>query len=412
MNDGILKRLEDTQNDMVSLLQRLVQIPTVNLPGENFRECSDLLADTLEGLGLQTEIITVPEEEVRTYLPDYVDYPRYNVLGRWDVGAAKTVHFNAHYDVVPVSGKWKHSPFSGTMDDGLLYGRGSADMKGCIAALCHALSAYRALDLAPAFNIEVSFVCDEEIGGHLGAGYLARHQLTQADYAVVCEGGSDKKAGLGHNGVIWLEVALNGKAAHASRPQNGVNAFEHMARLVKGLQGYKDILNQRTFNLPDGPEMHPTLNLGGTFGQGAGGKTNIVPNHAWFTIDRRVLPNENINEAENDLREQIEIIGKRIPDFNASVKCVSSAASYCNTPNHPLPQALMKAVETVYGEEAQPYLTPGFTDARYFGCDLGIPAAGYGVGGANFHGIDEYVALDDLLKTSQVYATLMTDTSL
>jgi len=102
----------------------------------------------------------------------------------------KTVHFNAHYDVVPVSGRWRHgNAFNPAVEDGWIYGRGTADMKGAIASIVFALQALRATGARPIFNVEVSFTADEETDSALGAGWVADHGRLRADYAVVGEGG-------------------------------------------------------------------------------------------------------------------------------------------------------------------------------------------------------------------------------
>src|SRR5690606_27693873 len=148
-------------------------------------------------------------------------------------GARRTLHFNAHYDVVPVSGGWRHGdPFSGALDGGWIYGRGTADMKGSIAALLLALRALSACGVEPRTNIEVSFTADEETDSALGAGWLVQHGPIEPDYAVVMEGGEQDAICCGHNGVVWLEVTVHGRAAHGSRPEQGVNALEKMAALV------------------------------------------------------------------------------------------------------------------------------------------------------------------------------------
>ena len=111
--------LDHHQADLVRFLQQLVRLRTVNPPGENYAAITTVLADTLRGLGLRVRRVPIPRALQRQTQPDLLDFPRYNVLGFWDTGAKQTVHLNAHYDVVPVSGTWRHgSPFSGTVDQG------------------------------------------------------------------------------------------------------------------------------------------------------------------------------------------------------------------------------------------------------------------------------------------------------
>ena len=178
--------------DLTGLLHRLVRLPTVNPPGEHYDAITSLLAAELRATGLATQRFTIPRAQLRRHLPpDQHAFPRYNVLGKLRApGAKKTVHFNAHYDVVPVSGQWQHGgPFSGKVAGGWIYGRGTSDMKGSHASLLMALRALRATGTAPRMNVEVSFTADEETDSFLGTGWLVEHAPIRPDYAIVMEGG-------------------------------------------------------------------------------------------------------------------------------------------------------------------------------------------------------------------------------
>ena len=164
-------------------------------PGETYERQTAWLTRELTALGLRTRRYPLPAAIAKRALPPELHgYPRFNVLGKLPVrGARRTLHFNAHYDVVPVSGTWKHgSPFSGAIDRGWIYGRGTADMKGSIASLLMALQAVRATGTKPALNLEVSFTADEETDSALGTGWLVAHAPIKPDYAVVMEGGAGR----------------------------------------------------------------------------------------------------------------------------------------------------------------------------------------------------------------------------
>ena len=407
MNPSIREHLKANQNGCTHLLRDLVRIPTVNLPGERYEECATFLHSQLRDLGFDAELIRIPDDLVARVLPECRGHPRFNVVGRWHVGAPRTVHFNAHFDVVPVSGDWSVPPFSGEVKNGSLYGRGSGDMKGAIAALIYAFKAFRNTNNQPAVNVEVSFVCDEEIGGRFGASYLVQEGYVKADYAIVCEGAAGREIGLGHNGVLWLEIMLQGKAAHACRPDEGINAFEQMIALTNRLQKYKASLADRTFTGPNGQKLIATICLGGTFGTNDGAKTNTVPGSAWFTLDRRVLPNESVKEVEAELRHFISCSSAEIPIANASIRSFHAADSYSLAAEHEFARTFGNILSEEFGDTAVPKITPGFTDARFFGIDGSIPTIGYGPGGAHFHGADEHMPLVSLFFSSRVYAAFL-----
>lgn len=409
--------------DLIALLQRLVRLPTVNPPGDHYDAITRLLATELRAAGLTVRRPRIPTALLRRHLPpEQWTHPRWNVLARLPAPSSHqlaslpapstprpTLHFNAHYDVVPVSGVWRHAdPFSGRVEDGWIYGRGTADMKGAIASLLLALRALRATRTAPVNHLEVSFTADEETDSSLGAGWLVEHGGIHPDYALVLEGGEGPRIGCGHNGVVWLEVTVHGRAAHGSTPQKGINAFEHAARLALALQDHAAALATRTFTAPDGRTRRPTLNVGGVFSSGEGGKINTVPALARFSIDRRVLPTETAAAAERELRAFLTASARAIPRCRITITKISENHPCYREPDHPLAHALAAHVSrerrcrSVFG------CSSGFNDMHFFAHHLKIPTLGYGPGGENCHAVDERASLRELLASARIYAALMT----
>lgn len=398
-------------SDAVTLLQQLVGIATVNPPGENYDAITARLTQELAAAGLKAKRYTLPRSLLRRSLPpEQHAFPRYNVLGKLAVrGAKKTIHFNAHYDVVPVSGKWRHgSPFSGAVEKGWIYGRGTSDMKGSMASLLLALRALRATGTAPKLNVEVSFTADEETDSALGAGWLVDHAPIRPDYAVVMEGGEADHVCCGHNGVVWLEVVVHGRAAHGSLPQLGINALEKMSALVLALEDYKRVLARRTFTTPEGRVMCPTINVGGVFASGPGGKINTVPNEARFSIDRRVLAIERHAAAERELRAFLAAAAKKIPQCRITVNKVSENFACFTPPTHPFFAAMAECVTRVRREKTTFNVSTGFNDMHFFAQHRQIPTLGYGPDGENFHAVDERARISDLVATAKIYAELLT----
>ncbi len=401
--------LDQHAAELTTFLQTLVRLRTVNPPGENYGEITTLLADTLTGLGLATQRIAIPRELQQKTQPDQLDHPRYNVIARWDVGAKKTIHFNAHYDVVPVSGAWKHGDaFNPVVENGWIYGRGTADMKGAIASIVYAIKALRESGVMPNFNVEVSFTADEETDSVLGSEWVTKHGGLRADYAVVGEGGSDNAVCCGHNGVVWLKVHVQGKAAHGSTPERGINALEKMSALVLALEPYKRQLAKRKFRTPDGKIMVPTLNLGGEFSAGEGGKINTVPASASFSIDRRVLPIEDLRAAERELVTFLKKAAAKIPQCRITIEKVSDNFSCYTAPTHPLFTAMRRSVARVRRRPAKFMVSTGFNDMHFFAQAMKIPTVGYGPGGIDYHAIDERARVQDLVNSAKIYADLLT----
>jgi succinyl-diaminopimelate desuccinylase len=401
--------IERNEKRLVQLLQSLVRVPTVNPPGRNYGQMVALLKGECEGRGLKVKVHEVPTAKVRQVVGT-AEYPRYNLIARWDVGAERTVHFNAHYDVVPAAGQWKFaSAFEPGISAGSLYGRGSGDMKGSIAALLMAIEALRTSGVEPAFNIECSFTADEETGGELGAGYVVREGLCKADCAVVCEGAAGSQVGYGHNGVLWLGVDIEGKPAHASRPQDGVNAFEAMAAIALGLRVYKEKLGAKGRRYCDlnGQYRSPTLNVGGVFVGGEGDKVNTVPAQAHFSIDRRLVPGEELTKVERELRRELERLAAQQSPAACRLSAPLRIAPCVVDTDGPLCQAFAYAVRSVRRHSVGFRVTAGFTDLHYFVEEAGLPGVGYGVKGENAHGVDERVRVRDTILTARTYAEFM-----
>ena len=397
--------------DLLTNLREMVRIPTVNPPGAHYETIAAYLGRQLAKRGLEIQLFRIPRSTLKQTLPpEQLAYPRTNVLGRLkSPGARRTLHFNAHYDVVPVSGGWRHGdPFSGAVSGGWIYGRGTADMKGSIASLLMALQALKATRTAPLLNIEVSFTADEETDSLLGSGWLVRHGGLRADYAIVMEGGEGNAVCCGHNGVVWLEVTVHGRAAHGSSPHRGINALEKMSALVLALDGHKRELARRIFVTPEGRKMIPTLNIGGVFGSGEGTKINTVPALASFTIDRRVLAIESHVRAERDLRAFLTKAAKKIPDCRITIKKVSENFACFRPPTHPFFKAMASSVTRVRRSPSVFNVSTGFNDMHFFAQELKIPTLGYGPGGKDYHAIDERASVKELLASAKIYADLLT----
>ncbi|HEY1108577.1 MAG TPA: ArgE/DapE family deacylase [Opitutaceae bacterium] len=396
--------------ELLGRLQQLVGFTTVNPPGEHYDGVTRWLLDEMEAVGLATKRYAIPQALLKKALPpEQHGFPRFNLLGKLPVrGAKKTIHFNAHYDVVPVSGRWRHgNAFSGAIERGWIYGRGTADMKGSIASLLLALQALKATGTGPRMNVEVSFTADEETDSVLGAGWLVENAPIRPDYAVVMEGGEGRTVCCGHNGTVWLEVIVHGRPAHGSLPHKGINALEKMSALVRELEDYKRLLARRVWTTPEGRTMQPTINVGGVFHCGEGAKINTVPALASFTLDRRVLPIERHADAERELRAFLTTAARRIPQCAITIKKISENFSCFSEPTHPFFAAMADCVTKIRRQRSLFNVSTGFNDMHFFSHHLKIPTLGYGPGGEDYHAVDERAEVKELLASAKIYARLL-----
>lgn len=394
---------------VVDLAQRLVAVDTQNPPGRNYRAVADLLATELTAAGLAAEVIPVPADEQRRVLPGTEAFPRCNVVARLERGAARTLHFNAHFDVVPASegDGWATPPFEPTARRGWLHGRGTADMKGAIASILGALRAVTAARAPTPCNLEVSFVCDEETGSELGAAWLLRTGRIRPDFAVVGEGAEGLRICAGHNGTLWFDVECRGRPAHASLPHRGRSAFDALCAVADALRRHHATVARRAFKAPDGTVLRPTQVLGGTLRGSEGGKINTVPALAACSLDRRVTPGEDISAVERDLRRIATRAARGHAGVRLQMRLLEKNPPCLTDWRGPFAQALAAVVREVRGGRPRFGVSTGFNDMHWF-ARAGIPVFGYGPGGLDFHGVNERARIEDLHAAAAIYLRLMT----
>ncbi|MEJ1973728.1 MAG: M20/M25/M40 family metallo-hydrolase [Lacunisphaera sp.] len=397
------------QADLVRFLQQLIRLNTVNPPGHHYGEITEILVATLRDIGLEARRVTVPRSVQKKTQPELLDYPRYNVLARWDTGAKKTVHFNAHFDVVPVSGRWRHGdPFNPAIEKGWMYGRGTSDMKGAIASIVFGLKALKATGTKPNFNVEVSFCADEETDSTLGTGWVTQREKLTADYAIVGEGGEGDAVCCGHNGVVWLNVHVHGKAAHGSTPLRGVNALEKMSALVLALDEYKRVLARKKFKSAgrprDGADDEPRRGLRRRRGR-----------QGQHRARRRQLHHRPSRAAGRERRRRrarpagVPHQG-RAPDSAVPDHDREDLAQPLVLPRSrdAFRRALKASVTRVRRRPAHFTVSTGFNDMHFFANERRLPTLGYGPGGQNYHAIDERAKIKDLVEAATIYADLLT----
>ena len=404
----IQRYLQDRRDRMIRLTQELCSIPTENPPGLHYKSFVDFLRDYVESIGLDTEVVVVPLEYQKRFAPrETWNYPRYNLIARWDVGAQKTLHFNSHYDVVPATADWKTDPYQPVLKAGKLHGRGTGDMKGSLAASIFAVQALKTCGVRPPWNIELSFTADEEINGQCGVGYIVKKKIVRPNAAVICEGGSGDIISYGHRGSLWLDIHIEGVSAHGSAPMLGVNAFEKGVNLAERILAMKDDFpNRKTAHTAVRPEFrYPSLSLGGI--SGGGQKVNIIPDRFHFTVDRRLIPEEDVKETLNEFEAIIQSAQKKDRTLKAKIDVRMASNAGLSDPKSPLCLAAKQAVKNVYNKSAKMRIFGGFTDLHFFTNHAKCPTIGYGVECEGIHSSREFIPARSLVETARVYAGII-----
>jgi len=400
--------MEEYLDYALRTLLELVRIPTVNPPGENYERAAKLLQRKLEEIGIDTELVEIPEEYLdRTYpySPLHKGKPRFIVYGSVE-GGGKTLHINGHYDVVPPGDGWKHDPFKPTVEGNRIYGRGTTDMKGGIATALAALKYALEHDLID-YGVEVAFVPDEESGG-MGTRYLIEEVGVRPDYVLIPEPTSHRMIGVGHKGFARGMVTVIGKQGHASRPWNAINAFEKACELVVDfLPRYWGVLERRKTRFPVENEnsAHPSIALGG-YAESPTRKDNTIPGEFYFSFDRRIIPEEDVNEVVRELEEHFRSSASRVGvQVKVDVKSLIEASA---TPvESPIVQLTAKAVKECLGVNPTLMLNAGRYDLVYYR-RVGVEGIAYGPGvRGQAHAIDEYTTVDEIENVLKVYMRLL-----
>lgn len=374
-------------DEVAALLVRLVQFASVNPPGEE-KQIAEFLAGYMQQSGLQAEL--------QESLPG-----RPSAIGALSgTAGGPTLVFNGHIDVVPATEGWSFDPFAGILKEGKVYGRGSADMKGGVAAMVAAAKAVIKAGVPLRGDLKLLCAADEESGEAGTRGALERG--LKADFAIVPEPTS-LEAVIAHKGVVHFAVTTRGKTAHGSTPQLGLNAIEKMLDVVGALDAYKADLARRTHKLV-GPA---TINIGTITG---GVKTNVVPDYCRMTIDRRVLPGETVAEAKQEMELVIEKARQKDADLQVEWAAEIETAPMEIAEDEPVVKAIQRAGRQVLGRDVPIGFWPATSDAGSMVNDAGIPTVIFGPGDINMaHKPDEWIDLTEVMQATRIFALSILD---
>lgn len=284
-------------------------------------------------------------------------------------------------------------------------------MKGGVASIISMLRILSEFEDHLDVGVNASLVPDEETTS-MGTKYLLQENLVAADYAVIAEPTSLKSIDIGCKGGVWLKICVKGRIAHASRPWLGENAFEKGVQLAYMiLSELKPRITGRVsrYDFHDQESRRATMELGGYVKGGE--KINVIPGSFCFSIDRRVLPDEDTQEAYREIAEFIEAKSKEL-GVSYEIIIEDMENSYVMQGGEEFTTALMQATEKIIGVKPRVSVKTGFTEMALFG-SKGIKALTFGPGDENLaHIIDEYIEIQQLLDAIAVYSLLLLKNSL
>ena len=360
---------------MLELTERLIAIPSENPPGNHYEECACALIDELNRLGF-----------------DNVRREGACVLASAGSGS-RTLYFSGHYDVVPAQSQDQFRP---RVQGANLFGRGSSDMKSGLAAMIHAAAAARDEKLLGGGRIGIVLVPDEETAGPRGSRDLhARGLLGKDGIGMLTPEPTGGVIWNANRGAISLRATMRGKAAHVGRQFEGVNAFERaipaMARLVEIKKEVE--LRETQQNIAPAAARKSILMLGGRVE--AGTNFNVTPEFCSFTIDRRLNPEENLEEEKRRLLEALE---------GFEVEALQEEAAAATPAEDRLGAILSHHIGSVTGKEPRFEMCPGLLETRFYAA-CGVPAFAYGPGLLTVsHGPKEFVPIRNIAQCALIYA--------
>jgi len=412
MNESIRRYLDENTGYLMKVLADLIAFETVAPPGKCYPEIIDYLIPIFDDMGFKAERILMPQEVFEAKRRDSRLFgERVNLLARMDTGAEETLAIYTHLDVVPPGEGWSSDPFALDLREGRAFGRGVCDCKGAVAGLIAALRAVIKTGHKPKYNLEVLLTTDEEVGGYSGLCYLTDEGLVRGDKMLCMDTTSDDVV-IGNNGLITWEVTVRGVAAHSGASFMGENAIEKSVPVMAALLDLKAKIESRRSSLPANSSLRelgvdrlmPILNI--TMING-GIKENIVPDRCVLKGDRRVIPEETMEEAMDEIKRTIASL-----ESPPELEFHPGYPPMRIDPGHPWVAEVRDAVRASTGREMSLSGMQGTIDQAYATKVTGIPSCVFGVGRqieSNIHGPDENARISDLLDYPLFLAELIAD---
>ena len=379
---------------LTAFLQDMVRIPSLSCQEKD-------VAERLAG-----EMRTVGFDEVWT---DRIG----NVVGRIGPGTGPSLLFNGHMDTVGVGdpAAWSHDPFGAEIENGLVYGRGSTDMKGSLASLVYGAKVLKDSGVRLTGDLYVVGAVQEEPCEGYAMRVLVEEEGIRPDWVLLAEP-SDLKICRGHRGRMELHVSVHGRSSHASMPHLGENAIYGAARIIFSLELLSEMLAYDPF-LGKGT-------LAVTRIENTAGSKNVIPDSCTFVIDRRLTLGETEAKALAEVEGVIAREGVRAEVRLAEFEYTSYTGHVCRDvehypawvvpENHSLVQAAARAVRRVTGVRPVIGKWDFSTDGVYTMGIAGIPTVGLGPGEeTRSHTADECIRLADCYTAAQIYAQLAAD---
>jgi len=372
-------------SDVAGLTAQLVAIESINpdvvSSGSGEAAIARFVAEWCERAGLETSLT-----EPAPGRPNVVAVARGS-------GGGRTLMLNAHTDTVGVAGMTE--PFVARLDGGRLYGRGTYDMKGSLAACMLATAAAARHDQRG--DVVLTAVSDEEFAS---VGTEAVAVRIPADAAIVAEP-TEMQIAVAHRGFVCFEIETTGRAAHGSRPHLGIDAIAKMGRVLVGIEELdRDLRAHPTHARLGSGSVHASLIEGGQ-------EYSSYPARCLLQAERRTIPGETAELAEGEIREILSASGRDDPEFAGEVRVVASREPFEVAEDAEL-VGVVRRCAAAAGVEPEAVGVSFWADSALIAAS-GIPTVLFGPRGEGAHAEVEWVDVGDLERCVEIYSAVASE---
>lgn len=409
--------LEKNKEKYIEELKNIVAIDTHDLghgiKGGLEKKGQDYMIDLFTKMGADIRKDPMKEEDIQKCYDLYKEgnlghdqTERYNVYARFKGDEkGKSLMFNGHIDVMPADDveEWKYPPFEPTIDDGKMYGRGTADMKGGLMASVMAVKLLQDAGVELPGDVIITSVCDEEGGGN--GSMQAIMSGEKADGVVVCEPTSDELI-LAHMGFVFFRVEFEGKACHSGGKKDGVSAIDKAIKVMNALneKEHEWLLEYKHPLLPA-----PNLNVGVIKGGSAG---STVAGDCMFETCVHYLPrlmsHDQVVAEFMDVVERVTKSDKWLEEHPPKVTIYQAGGGFEMEEDSVLTDSFKQAYEIARNKPVKVVGSPAGCDSRLWKNIAGCPTLQFGPGNlSECHATNEWISIESYLQSILIYAELI-----
>ncbi len=386
-SNEIIKKINSYEKEIISFTQNLIKINSIN---GNETEVCKLIKKKLSYHGIESKLIGN-------------DKKRLNLIAKIKgTNHSRSLMFNGHMDTVTFGDltKWKYNPLSGKLVDGKIYGRGSIDMKGGIAAAVFAAIVIKESKIKLNGDLILAFSTDEEGGNHTGIRYLISKGI-KSTACIVAESMDNKAIRIGSRGIYRFEVTTKGKTAHTgSLDKIGINAVTKMSKILLTLENMKPNYIKHQMFPP--PKITPGTIING------GIAINIIPDTCKALVDCRLSYGQTKKTISSDIRKELKKLKDRDKELSFSIRELAYVPPVIIDKYHKLVKISTKNIRKVLGFKPMLKVSGPVTDGNIL-MEAGIPNIVFGPLGDREHSENEYVILKSILDISKAFALTAID---